>query len=1105
MRKAMTTRAIVLCATLLLTRCSIAVEPMASAAWADLARGFANPPRSAGIRCFWWWLNGNVTREAITRDLEEMKAKGFSGAMIFDADGSAQRGNSPVPPGPMFATPQWRKLFVHAVRQADRLGLELSLNIQSGWNLGGPEVTPEQCAQQLAWSETRAKGPGPFARKLRDIKGRYGFYRDVAVVAVPMPETPSGTHLKASSSQDNYPPARAVDGNPKTFWVSADAPTADKPAWLSFTHDARVAVSGVKVLGRPGYGPRRCEVQESQDGRKFRSVKAFDVADGKEAVVRFDSVRAAHVRLLVTSAYDSSSPGAPRNAQIAEVVLLDAAGRPLGLKTRHPIRDLVSKSGRRELGGSAPDCRPLLFDRPSVDGEADARTSEVIDLTGKLRADGTLRWDVPKGQWRIFRFGHFPTGAHVSTASGKWRGRVLDYMSEKAFRGYWDRHVQPLLKDIGPLAGKTLRYLHTDSWECGGMNWTSGFEREFKNRRGYGAIAWLPVIAGCIIDSRDASNAFLADFRKTIADCVADHHYALFAAMARKRGMAIHPESAGPHAGPLDGLKNYGRGELMLSEAWVPSGHRPTPDARFFVKQAASAAHIYGKKLIGAEMFTSIGPHWEDVLWSAQKPTFDHEICNGLNIAFIHTFTCSPKEMHLPGQEYFAGTHFNPNVTWWPYAGEFIRYLNRCQYVAQQGRFVADVLYYYGDHVPNIARRKGDDPARALPGFDYDVINEELLPKLAMREGRLALPGGMRYRMLVLPDHRVLSLKALRAVKRLVTAGATVLGPKPLGAVSLEGGVKGAAEFRRLADELWGEGRSAKKGRRTSGSGRVMWGTTAREVLLGDGLKPDCEFTDTATNAVLDWIHYTIGDADVYFVCNQRPRVERFTCRLRVASKQPELWDAVSGIIRDATTFAFEDGRVSLPLELAANGSLFVVLRRPAVKGRKTAPNEPAFRSVQEIAGAWEVSFDPKWGGPESVRFEKLVSWTTRPEAGIRFYSGKAVYRTTFDLSGKRGGARMALDLGQVKDTGIARVRLNGHDLGILWCPPFRVDITRTVKPKGNKLEIEVVNSWRNRLVGDRDLPAEKRRTKTNIRIRKEWKLRESGLVGPVTLQAAGR
>jgi len=377
----------------------------------------------------------------------------------------------------------------------------------------------------------------------------------------------------------------------------------------------------------------------------------------------------------------------------------------------------------------------------------------------------------------------------------------------------------------------------------------------------------------------------------------------------------------------------------------------------------------------------------------------------------------------------------------------------------------------------------------------------------------------MSYRLLVLPYHRVLSLKALRTVKRLVEAGATVLGPKPLRAVSLEGGAEGAVEFKRLADQLWGEGDPAGKGSRAVGPGRVVWGLASRELLLSDGLKPDCQFTGTADNAVLDWIHYTIGDADVYFICNQRPQVERFTCRLRVAGRQPELWDGIDGVIRDATTFAFEDGRTSLPLELGPHGSLFVVCQRAVAEGRHDAPNYRTFRAVQEIGGPWEVGFDPQWGAPEKVTFEKLISWTERPEEDIRFYSGKAVYRTKFDLAEAAGkddrspgaakdargpggmaipAARLALDLGVVKDTGIARVRLNGQDLSIVWCPPFRVDIGKAVKPAGNDLEIEVVNSWRNRLVGDRDLPADKRRTKTNIAIRKEWKPVESGLLGPV-------
>ncbi len=1075
----------------------------------DLARAFADPPHRAGIRAFWWWLNGNVTEAAITRDLEEMKAKGFSGAMIFDADGSSQRGNRRVPAGPTFASPAWRALFVHAVREAERLGLELSLNIQSGWNLGGPGVTPEHAAQRLVWSTTKVRGPAASAGPLKTPGHRDGFYRDAAVIAVPVrPRREGGLTVRASSSQESHPAALGVDGDPKTFWVSQGArpgegPTPRRPQWLAVEMPEPATVTGLFIQGRPGYGPRTGEVQVTGPDGAFRPVCSVAIPDGKAVTQRFEAVTAKQARLLVTAAYDPNSAGVPRNVQVAEMALLDAEGKRMAVGSAaggRPIRDLALKAAYRELGGSAPDCRHLLFDHEAVEGERVAARADVLDLTDRFVDDGTLRWRVPEGEWIVLRFGHTTTGAHVSTSSGAWTGRVLDYMSPEALRDYWRRNVAPLVAAIGPGAGTTLKYFHTDSWECGGMNWTAGFDRAFRERRGYDPRPWLPVIAGHLIEDREASNAFLADFRKTIADLVADH-YGLLSDLSTAHGIGIHPESAGPHAGPMDGLKNYGRSDLMMSEFWSPSPHRPHPPNRFFVKQAASAAHIYGKRLVGAEAFTTIGPHWDDVPWATMKPAFDHEVCDGLNLVFTHTFTCSPDAMGRPGQEYFAGTHFNPNVTWWPSSGAFTRYMARCQVVAQQGRFVADVLYYYGDHVPNIARRKGDDPAKALPGFDYDVINEELLPKLSMRDGRLALPSGMRYRLLALPDHRVLSLKALREVSRLVTAGATVLGPKPLRAVSLEGGAEGRAEFRRLADALWGAGDPPGKGSRAAGAGRVRWGMTAHESLRADGLKPDCAFESAAVNPVLDWIHYTVGDADVYFVCNQRPRDERFTARFRVTGRQPELWDAVDGSIRDATAFAFVDGVTALPLALPPHGSRFVIFRKPAARGRDDGPNATTWRETQPIAGPWEVRFETKRGGPASVRFDTLASWTDRPEEGIRFYSGTAVYRTSFDLKeAVPAGGRLALALGAVQDTGIARVRLNGRDLGVVWCPPFRVDITQAVKPAGNALEVEVTNSWRNRLIGDRDRPAAERLTKTNITIHKSWKLRASGLLGPVRI-----
>jgi hypothetical protein len=936
--------------------------PLCARPAADLlASNFQTPPQGYGIRCWWWWLNGNVTKEAITRDLEEMKAKGYSGACIVDAGGADQRGNRQVPEGPMFGSPAWRDLYRHALREAARLGLVLSLNIQSGWNLGGPDVTPAEATKLITWSEARIKGPLAYHEKIPQPESRDGFYRDIATLA-------------------------------------------------------------------------------------FRA-KAL--------------------------------PG------------------------RRPIRDLADKAAFKE-GFSAADTRHLLTDVPAEPGGEDARFNEIVNLTDRMSPDGTLNWEVPSGEWVVLRFGYTPSGARVSTASGRWQGRVIDYLSEKYFMRYWNANVEPLLRDAGPLAGKTLRYLQTDSWEVGGINWTDDFAAEFSARRGYDLIPYLPVIAGRIVESRDVSNRFLADFRKTIGNLISDRHYRVFAREARRHGLGIQPESAGPHTGPFDGLKDYGHSELMMSEFWAVSPHRPTPERRFFVKQAASAAHIYDRRLVGAEGFTTIGPQWDDVLWASQKPSFDHEVCAGLNLLFTHTFTCSPKEMGVPGQEYFAGTHFNPQVTWWDMAAGPVGYFNRTQFIAQQGRFVADVLYYYGDHVPNVARLKEDDPAKALPGYDYDITDEEVLLRLGVKGGRVALPHGPQYRLLVLPDHRVLSLAALRKVRELVEAGATVLGPKTERTASLTGYPQGETEVRRLADELWGVA-GTPAGERRVGRGRVVWGKTAREVLEGDGVTPDFETGGAAAGAAFDYIHYILGDDDFYFISNQSGQPQKAECAFRASGRAPEIWDPLTGEAREAKAFRQEGGRTLVPLEFAPYGGFFVVFRRaiPTTRNGTAPTNFPSPVPVVTIDGPWEVHFDPKWGGPESVRFDKLVSWTARPEEGVRFYSGRATYRAEFDYQGEpNDGGRLLLDLGDVRDVGIARVRLNGRDLGVVWTPPFRVGVAGLLRQKGNVLEVDVANSWRNRLVGDRDLPEDRRFTKTNITIRKEWGLLDSGLLGPVQILA---
>ena len=937
-----------------------------SAASPSLEDAWNTTPLDAKTRAYWWWLNGHVTQESITKDLEWMKRIGMGGGLVFDANGASQGGHDPVPAGPLYGSPEWRKLFLHALREADRLGMEIGLSITSGWNTGGPMVTPDKAAKLATWSAIRVNGPVRVDQPLPMPEIRDKFYRDTFVLACRLrPGTPSALYPEQTGSKNGM---------------------ADK-----YSNHAR---SLPKVV----------------------------------------SSRA------------------------------------------QPIRNLREKCAFSELGGSASDCTPLLFDIPGTAGEQDvAATEDVIDISDKLDSSGKLHWEAPAGDWLILRFGYTSNGARVSTASGSWQGLVVDYLDADALRWYWDKVIEPVIREAGPLAGKSWKMIQTDSWELGGVNWTTRFAEEFRKRRGYDIRPWMPVIAGLIVGSREESNRFLADYRRTIADCIADNHYGTMAKLAAEHGMGIQPESAGPHTAPLDGQMCYGRSTWPMSEFWVPSPHRPTDEKRFFVKQAASAAHTYGKPVTCAEGFTSIGPQWNDTLWSSQKPSFDHEACAGVNLVFWHAFTSSPREAGLPGQEYFAGTHFNPQITWAKQAPAFISYLNRCQSLLQRGQFVADVLQYYGNHVPNIARLKQDDPAKILPTHDYDTINEEVLLRANTENGMVTLPSGMKYRVLALPKAPVLSLAAARKVRELAQTGAVIVGPKPERATGLEDD----AEVRRIADELWNSGK--------------IRDIPALKVLGEMGVAPDVE-------GIPDWIHRREGETDIYFLSNQNKVPFQGKITFRVAGKTPEFWDPVTGDRRVAPVFSSADGRTSVPIDLPPYGSLFVIFRNTGEAKPPHGANFPSFATVSELQGPWDVAFDPHWGAPATVGFPSLSDWTKNPDQGIRNYSGTAVYSKTFDLpKDARAGEKFFLDLGEVHD--IAEVTLNGRNLGVLWFPPLRVEITDAVKPTDNRLEIKVVNSWYNRVLFDQSLPKEKRLTSTNIRILdKKATPVSSGLLGPVLL-----
>jgi hypothetical protein len=943
--------------------------------YSKVKSNFPDPPSASGVNCWWWWLNGNVNKAAITKDLEAMKSRDFQGAMIFDAGGHNQRGNKDIPAGPLFGSPEWNELFVFAMNEARRLGLEMGFNIQSGWNLGGPRVSPLYMAKQITYSELKVSGIKKGVIKLALPKSRNNYYKDIAVLAFPINAT---------------------------------------------------------------------------------------------------------------------------------------------VKTNDFITDLGYKWGFYEIGASAPDTRFLLINDSSKAHKypdstvALIKKLQVLDLTAQMDAEGNLGWEVPEGQWSILRIGYTCTDSHVSTSSGNWQGPVLDYMSKEAFDFYWNDVVMPIFKAAGDHVGTTLKFMETDSWECGGMNWTDKFSEEFKQLRGYDLKNYLPIVAGYVVEDAQTSNAFLADFRKTLGDLVAVNHYAVFQEYAHKYKLGIQPESAGPHAGPLDGIKNYGYSDIVMSEFWSPSPHRPKPQDRFYLKQASSAAHIYGKKIIGAESFTTIGPHWNDELWHDQKSAFDHEICGGLNRLYFHTFTASPPEMGLPGQEYFAGTHVNPQVTWWKESGPFIDYLHRVQSVVQEGKFAADVLYYYGDHVPNVFPFKHADPAGVIPGFDYDVTDETIFLKLEVRNSKIVVPGGIEYRVLVLPDHKVLSLAVLQKIETLLQQGATIIGYKPGKLISVTGEALAQKTFRELAHKIWGNA-DPEKGEKIYGKGKVVWGISAREYLLSSGTTADFEVMGSDSKTDFDYIHYNLGKSDVYFVSNQTRQQQKIKARFRISGKQPELWDALTGEIREARAFTQKDGLTTVPLVLEAYGSIMVVFNDNISASQQGAAtgNYQELSILKEISGEWKVIFDTTWGGPASVSFPELIDWSQHTDERIKYYSGSAVYHKTFDLAHEvQKDKKYFLELGSVKDVGIAEVTINGKHKGIVWTSPFRVGISGELQQGVNALEIRVLNSWYNRVAGDQTFPDRKPFTQTNIVLKHDFRgkpieqiiLEPSGLLGPVRI-----
>ena len=793
--------------------------------------------------------------------------------------------------------------------------------------------------------------------------------------------------------------------------------------------------------------------------------------------------------------------------------------------------------------------------------------SSIIDLTSRLDEKGQLTWDAPAGEWVIMRFVCTNTGQRLVLPSPKSGGLIIDHFNPDATEMHFQYIIDKLLAELGSFEGTALKFMYLPSYEVTGLVWTPNLVQEFQERRGYDMTPYLPVLFGSTVENKEMTDRFRFDFNKTLSDLIIEAHYTKARETSNKYGLLLCSEAGGPgqplHNCPFEALRALGALDIPRGEFWYKHQHLDEDgiDIMWLVKEIACASHIYGKKIVDGEAFTS-WHHWQVGLFDL-KPLADRALCGGLNRFTLHTGAHSPPEAGLPGWVYHAGTHMNVNRVWWPKVKPFMDYLARSCFLLQEGHFVGDVCYYYGDQAPNFVKPKHVDPSLGY-GYDYDVTNSEvILTRMDTQKGRIVLPDGMSYELLVLPDREDMNLEVLEKLEKLVEAGATVVGRKPTRSNGLTDYPYRDKKVRQLADKLWGpcDGKQIKE--RSYGKGKIIWGRSLREILQERGIGPDFCFTSRNNKTDLDYIHRRTDSEDIYFVSNKNMRWEEVECGFRVTGKIPELWMPDTGEIREQVVYDSVDGATKLPLRLPPAGSVFVVFRETGEKnhvisvtrdGTQVFPTSPGLArelpSVEvlpgehtdlellawesgtyvldtaqgkrinvevetvpagfEIEGPWEVRFPYGWGAPPSKIFSTLISWTEDPEEGIKYFSGIATYHKEFDLPENPAASdtHLVLDLGRVKE--VADVYLNGKHLGILWKPPFRFNVTRVVKRGKNRLVVEVANLWSNRIVGDAKLPNSKRYTRTNMTKSKTWEqpwedtpLLESGLIGPVRLLAA--
>ncbi|MGZ3871639.1 MAG: glycosyl hydrolase [Mucilaginibacter sp.] len=1047
-----------------------------SADFEAIKKSFITAPDTIQTSVYWYWLSDNISKDGVVKDLESMKKVGINRAFIGNI------GLGDVPNGRVkFLSDEWWDILHTALKTATRLNIKIGLFNGPGWSQsGGPWVKPEQTMRYLTSSEIMVKGPLLFNKQL--VRPQVNF-QDVKVLAYSVAADYYMDNRKLKPRLSSEPAIDSLDNLVDNNEATGVHLNRDQQFSLDINTQQRYTVRSLTISVLHKAVLLEGEIQ-AKINNAYVTVKHFTIDRRSPALnfgflpwaksaISIPATTSANFRLVLTKI--------SANSGLAELKL---SGTP------------VVDSYMEKTLAKAWQTEDLTWDAyqwsqpPNEHSKFVIDPEKVIDVSKFMAADGTLNWKVPEGNWIIERTGMTPTNMHNAPATPEETGLETDKMSKEHISEHFDAYVGQVLKRIPQEDRKTLTVVVADSYETGSQNWTDLLIPEFKQKFKYDPTPFIPVLQGKVVGSEDRSDRFLWDLRRLIADDAAFNYVGGLREASHKHGLTTWLEPYGYFGFPAEFLQYGGQSDEVGGEFWGEGRL-----GMFENRAAASVAHIYGKIKVSAESFTSADNPWR-AYPGLLKLRGDRFFTDGVNNTLLHVFISQADTTAKPGLSAWFGTEFNRANTWFFDMDPFMKYLKRCNMMLQQGQYVADAAYFIGEDAPKLMGTT--DPA--LPrGYSFDYINADVIKsRLSVKDGKLILPNGITYSILVLPKLRTIRPELLLKIKELVQNGAVILGPKPERSPSMQDYPEADQQVKSVADELWGIADGAKNKVNRYGKGLVVSGMNMQDAL--DLIKVIPDFNTTETDSVL-FIHRQLRDGSVYFISNQKSRSVKMTTNFRVIGKKPELWDAVTGDVRDLPSFIQTGNTTSVPIQLSANGSAFIIFRTDGLAGDTTKSNYPVLEKSIEIAAPWIVSFDNKMHGPaQPVIFNSLTDWSVSANDSIKYYSGAVCYHNRFKIKKIEKGVNYVIDLGIAKD--LAKITVNGIELGGCWTPPYRLDITRALKTGENQLEIKVVNTWVNRLLGDALLPPDQRTTHPLVGPDPRKGLESSGLLGPVRIDA---